>query len=620
MIEPADWIPEAYPRSGGLAAAGFSKLLGRPRLDPLTVLLRETAQNSWDARLSDDLSVVFSVEGWDLEPDEILSLRELVFPSAEKAVGTGLNGALARGSLTAFYIWDRNTKGLGGPVQADKVDSEDTYDWVDFVLNVGKANTARHTGGTYGFGKTIAFVVSKVNSVVIHSKSRRNGKIQSRLIACAIGDEFKRGGYLCTGRHWWGRSVDGMPHPVTGGAADRIAASIGMPPFEEGETGTTIMVVDPDFAERTGEQAMTFIAESAAWYLWPKMMERSSKVPMTIVVTWNGNGIQIPSPSERPPLYGFAQAFRAMLDGSDTDNQPAGTRHDVIRCMKPKTAIGDLVTVPLVVRERAIVDDGHDPHEEDSPRPAAVISGPAHHVALLRTPELVVDYLLGPVPLEGGMEWAGVFRCRPEHDASFAAAEPPTHDSWRTELLPSRRDRTIVNVGLREIRNVLDNRWAPRPTIRDTDTTSTAAIAAELAGLVRTTEARGSGRPPRGTGTPNLREPKARIEVVHSGPVVKDGVVMTRVKFRVTHRDGSPGTHLSIACGAALDGTTVDMDLDPVLQLVEARFLDQTTLLNGTNAELSVMSEEPVEIELFVSRSRDTTVLLDIHPEAMSAA
>src|SRR5690606_6771139 len=126
---------------------------------------------------------------------------------------------------------DRNTKGLGGPLLASRAESSKVYDWVDFILNVGKANTQGHTGGTYGFGKTITYVVSEVNSIVVYSRARFEGKIVSRLIACAIGDEFEREGGLFTGRHWWGTSQDGAPTPIQSDAADELAARIGMPAF-----------------------------------------------------------------------------------------------------------------------------------------------------------------------------------------------------------------------------------------------------------------------------------------------------------------------------------------------------------------------------------------------------
>ncbi|HMJ77120.1 MAG TPA: hypothetical protein VK507_14175 [Iamia sp.] len=615
-----DWVPETYAPSGGLAAAGFYKLLGRPRLDPLAVLVRETAQNSWDARAVEGQPVQFVISGWDLSPSEQRALRTRVFTSAEQVVGSDLADTLAAPGLRGLFVSDRETKGLGGPLQADEADPDDVYDWVDFVLNVGKPNTTGQTGGTYGFGKTISYVVSTVKTVVIHSRTLVRGKPQTRLIACAIGEEFSHRRKKCTGRHWWGRaSTSGNPRPVTGREADALAAAIGMPTFEGEELGTNILVVAPDLGGRTPEQAMRFIAESVTWHLWPKMMSRDGEVPMKIYVGWNGEELTIPEPANRPPLHGFAQAFRAMLDGHGNTDEPAGTRHDLIGSRRPKTVAGDLVTVPLVQRPRVEVDDGHDPTDADSPVAAAMIDGPCHHVALFRSPELVVEYLEGPPPPEGGTEWAGVFRCRPEHDAAFALSEPPTHDSWSPELLPKGRDRTVVNVGLREIRKALQNRWTPSPGAEQAAVSSTARIADGLAHLVRTTEGMGRGRPERsgGGGGGGARQP--RVAILSSGPAVVGTGLATRVSLEVTPQAGSNGTRLHVTCGAALDGSAIDADLDPDLVLLSADVDGRSRFLSGRVAEIEVPGTRRAVVEIIAARGPDTTVLFDIQSEAVTS-
>ncbi len=45
------WFSQPYPPEGASAAEGIRNQLGRPELDLLTILVRESAQNSWDARL-----------------------------------------------------------------------------------------------------------------------------------------------------------------------------------------------------------------------------------------------------------------------------------------------------------------------------------------------------------------------------------------------------------------------------------------------------------------------------------------------------------------------------------------------------------------------------------------
>lgn len=607
-----EWIPEQYSPAGGLAAAGFYKLLGRPRLDPLTVLVRETAQNSWDARDPDQDRVDFSIEGWELNEVEIDALRRRVFTDAQRVNGVDLHSVLSSDLVHALFIADRGTLGLGGPLQADKVDPDNSYDWVDFVLNVGKANTAGHTGGTYGFGKTISYIVSTVNTVVIHSRTIVRGQFQTRLIACAIGGEFERDHRLFTGRHWWGRSKDGFPQPVTGRQAEQIAEAIGMPPFDDDELGTNLLVLAPDFGGRTPEQAMRFIAESVTWHLWPKRLDSGRGPMMNINVSWNGDYLDIPDPEDRPPLHGFKQAFEALQRG--WADEAIGERLDTIKCGKPKTDVGDLATVAFVRRARADVDDGHDATDQDTPPAAALIGDASYHVALLRTPELVVDYLEGPPLPEGEIEWAGVFRCREEHDGRFAHAEPPTHDSWRPELLPKGPDRTIVNVGLRRIRETLEQRWGDRPRTDTSAVMGAARVADDLAHLVGTVPGKGPGRQDStGGGGGGAGNPRIRFE--SATPSRNGDVGSTVAKFSVIPARKSSTTKVMVKVGAALDGTDSDAELDPDLELVNATWDSGSQPMSGNTGAIEISGSQPINLVVTVRRGLKTSVMFDITAE-----
>jgi hypothetical protein len=491
------------------------------------------------------------------------------------------------------------------------------YDWVDFVLNIGEANTQGHTGGTYGFGKTISYVVSCANAVVIHSRTIHRGRVQTRLIACALGERFSRQTKLYTGRHWWGGgdADDEAPMPVTGREADRIARLVGMPEFERDDTGTNILVVAPDLGGRTAEQMMRFIAESVTWHLWPKLMRHEGTQTMDIHVGWNGDPLVIPRPEDRPPLHGFVQAFQAILEEEPGNDSTPGLRVDKIRCLRPKTDVGMLATVPLIYRERVAVDDGSDPDNSEAPKPAAVITGISHHVALLRTPGLVVDYLEGPTPPEGGTEWAGVFRAHDDQDAHFAAAEPPTHDSWNPELLPKSSGRTIVNVGLREIKIALENRWAQRKKPVHVDVASTAVVADELAHLVGAIEARGRGRRRKEPvpSKPGAQRPK--VDFTYSTPIELDGELATLARLSVIPAPASTGTTLYVNVAAALDGNSADADLDPHLSLVEARVAGEPIVLSGLSGALALEFNGPVDVELVARRGPETTVLFDVEAE-----
>lgn len=611
------WIPEAYPASGTIGAAGFGKLLGRPEMDPLTVLVREAAQNSWDAHDSTGKPVRFSISGRTLIPAELSVLANSVFVDHRKMSGSSLTAVLAKPQVQALFLSDRQTLGLGGPLLASIADDSDVYDWVDFVLNVGKANTQAHTGGTYGFGKTITYVVSEAKSIVVHSRARFHGETVTRLMACAIGDQFSAGGKLFTGRHWWGLPQSGASTPIEGDLADELAQAIGMPAFEGDDLGTNILVLAPGFGDRTPCQAMNFIAETVLWHLWPKIVDRNGRAPMSVLVNWEGSEVPIPLPEDRPPLHGFVQAFQALL-GTDVNDATPGFQHDVIARLRPKTVVGNLATVPMVVQPRAMVDDGHDPLDDESPPPAAAIRTPrSHHVALLRSPELVVQYLEGPPSPEGGLEWAGVFRAHDDHDNVFGLAEPPTHDSWRPDLLEHRLERSTVKKALQDIQAVLSSRWGERRYTDPTSVSSAAVVADQLAHLVGASAgSRTTVGPPREP-VISPRTINAHLELLSSGPVEIDGEPGTQARVRIIPKMGTHTTRVTVSVGVALDGSTSDTRLDPAVRLAGAKYSGRAVSLSGTQAEFIVEAATPTDVEIAAARSAAHSLLFEVSVEAI---
>ena len=130
------------------------------------------------------------------------------------------------------------------------------------------------------------------------------------------------------------------------------------------------------------------------------------------------------------------------------------------------------------------VDDGSDPEDDEAPRPAAAITGRCHHVALLRTPELVVDYLEGPPPPEGGTEWAGVFR--PATNTMLTSPRPSHRRTTRGTRSPLPRAPDAPSSMSASARSERPWRTAGRPGRSRThaDVASTALVADELAHLV----------------------------------------------------------------------------------------------------------------------------------------
>jgi len=533
MTAPLQWYGEQFPPHGALAAEGFSKLLGRPSLDPLTVLVRETAQNSWDARLPGK-TVRFLMDGFTLDDDQRNSLAHEVFGDVPEEGLPLIRYSLAKDSIDVLIISDRGTKGLGGPTRADQP-ADGPTDYVDLLMNVGVSGHELG-GGTYGFGKTIAYVVSAAHTIVVHTRTSNGlAKPETRLIASAIGDGFVRDRKRFTGRHWWGREKGGAPKPLTGRAAEELARAIGFPGFADDERGTSIMIVDPDFGDHDRSETMRFLADSITWNLWPKMVRDEGRTPMAFSVTWNGEQIPVAHPDDVPPLHGFVQALEAVRANDEPFKRDDGLELIGIRAQRPNRQLGKLAVYTFVTRrrpppKRAV--GGDDDGDEVEPLNAAAFSGNAHHVALMRAPELVVNYLPGPELPDTTVEWAGVFICDRDLDSAFAAAEPPTHDDWHPLLVGEKRDRRVVNVALREVRNAARSRIG---TVQDPvrgGTASVARIADALSGLFGGLPGTGPGRGPGPSGAGDRTRPRRPVITdARCAPVLVDGARLTRLEF-----------------------------------------------------------------------------------------
>lgn len=608
-----DWIPEPLPPSGGLSAEGFTKLLGRPSLDPLTVLIRETAQNSWDARDGSNKPVKFSLHVSIIQEHARMLLRNEVFPGARRVIGTTLAEKLNSTELYGIFVSDRNTKGLGGPVRADVLDPTDSYDWVDFVLNVGKANHQGNTGGTYGFGKTISYVVSQASTIVIHSKTEHEGRPNSRLIAAAIGDKFNDGSSNFTGRHWWGHDMDGVPTPIEDDAAESLAHAIGFPPFAADEFGTSILILAPDFGGRTPEQGMNFLVESSLWHLWPKIVPQpDGHVPMEFRFFFNGAAVPIPGFASTPPLGKYVEAFLGI---SSVDRQPLGyveetlTRH----ANGSQAVLGRLATVPFVREPRRVVDDGHDPEDDDSPLPASPFSyGPSHHVALMRSPELVVEYFPGPEAPDSSLEWGGIFRVDESMDGVFAKAEPPTHDSWTPDYLVEKQHKLIVQKCLRDIRKSVEGRWGAAPQPEANSTFSTALVADTLSHLVLGTRGAGKGKATSSIGSKlGPAEEKSGLRANWTDVIQREDSLVSVASFTVAAKSTKP-VKISVAIGVAVEGSQRDVTLDDSLALKNAWIDGQAIALTGLEASFEIRPKGSCEILLEAASSGLSSVLWDV--------
>jgi hypothetical protein len=152
MTQPR-WYSQPFPPAGSISAEGIKRTLGKPPMPWPAILVRESAQNSWDARLGDQ-PVRFSLNLAVVPPQKANAWRSLLLEGAPRSDQFSLRRIL-RGRewhstmIRTLTVSDRGTKGLGGPTRADVARGDEPRDWVSFVLNVGDPPDTKRGGGTY---------------------------------------------------------------------------------------------------------------------------------------------------------------------------------------------------------------------------------------------------------------------------------------------------------------------------------------------------------------------------------------------------------------------------------------------------------------------------------------
>lgn len=455
---------EVIEALGGIAAEGIRNQLGRPRMHRLETLVRESVQNSWDARL--ERSVVrYGISCYTADADQAETLRDAVF--GEDAPGLDSGALRSPNTLKFLVVYDRGTVGLGGPTRANvSPQPGERADFVKFLRFLGQPPRLEFGGGTYGYGKAAFYNVSSLHRIVVHTHCLAGGSPETRLMASALGPQCDRisGGESLryTGRHWWGElGSDGIVDPVIGDSADEMARGLGLPGFDADGYGTTILIPAPDFGGLDDRGAMELLRNAILRYFWPKQCDGADgSETMSFELSLEGRQLKVPSVEDTPGLAMYADLFAATMDRPGAQSPPLGGATYLIECRRPVQPLGTLALgrYPASVE----VGLGSESIAESEEAGVSIGSEGSHHVALLRGPNFVVRYLPGPPLPYDGVQYAGVFRVLAEVDDVFAEAEPPTHDDWVPDSLAQRRARTFVKTCLRRIRERVRDFAAPR--------------------------------------------------------------------------------------------------------------------------------------------------------------
>lgn len=581
-MTPLDLHSEQFARTGNMAGEGFRRLLGRPALGLLQTVLREALQNSVDAAPEGN-TVKVLLRFRTLEGDALAHLRDLFFHSmppeeadatSENDVGTSLRDILREERISLLEIADFNTTGLGGPTRADIVTGDEDLDFVNFLRNVGAARDTHHGGGTYGYGKTSLYALSRVSTIIADTQTTSEGLHVRRIMGCHLGDAFeiatngKRQRY--TGRHWWGRrdAEDGL-EPLEGDEAAALSELLGFPPRDTSLPGTTIAIVAPHL--ELGEDLRAELVETVLWNFWPRMCNFTAperKIEVRLV--FEGEEVEIPAPEDYPPLDLYSAALRNVRGNGIGEVT-------TIRSGNPIADLGKLSIVRGLRGTRNLM----------ALREGSPMRDQAHAIALMRPVELVVRYLQGEAFADKRFEWAGVFICSEddEIEKAFATAEPPAHDDWVPDMLPKGRSKTFVNVALRELKSAAATYVQPKAVLGagEDRSPSVARTATKLGQLLSRTSGKGPGRVVATSGGGGKK--KITISAPRFvGLVHQEGQRIARFEADLTNDGSRPELILRASPHLVLDGSSAsaeDLPDDITIDLLDMSLDDQSAGSEG---------------------------------------
>lgn len=546
-IEPLDWFPKRFS-PGDMDGTGGDRLLGRSRLSPLEILIRETAQNSWDARLPGAVPE-YGVRYRRTTPRMRSDLAKLL--QNDRTMDLGSRSMDQR--LRLLEVYDRGTAGLDGPVDLRPVRGGGSTNYQDLILKIGVATHEGTGGGTYGFGKTAAFAYSQVGTVIYWTRCRAGeGGFEHRFVVSAIRSSYSRDDAQYTGRHWWGVLDGESVLPVTGSRAEALGAAF----FERGflgeETGTSVLVIDPyPVVDPTDEEESPSLdndtqdrlfaqqaREAIRMNLWPKLIPRPGRetVPMRLSLEVDGHAVPLVDGSAGViELWGTAlSALRSAEEEQAVPTTgPSGARVEIIPITRWGRLLGRLALVRYARGLFASAGDELDPAAE---------RGRVDRICLMRNQaELVVTTATWfDRVIDDDIEWLAVYKPVKEWDPIYAASEPPAHDDWVSSGAEDDVAK-IVRFTQRKVKEALSAALSPQtgPTGSRNEGQQMDAgnLARRLSSLLPapaeqvTVGGRGSSRP-------SGRRAARRAEVVAAPPYLvdtaPDGSQHQRIGFRVS--------------------------------------------------------------------------------------
>ena len=404
------WIFQGSDPMGGAAGEAYANTLKSPGMQPEHVLAREAIQNSVDAGLEGEkvricfrqVQLTNAAKATFVEAAGIKHIAERV-GELELAIPNCLTTLdKPRTPLSLLYVEDYNAVGLSG----DPHDKNSNF--YRLLLSLGdrsKARTSKGTGGSYGFGKSVYSSSSAIQTIFAYTRfTDEKGEEHTRLFGCGYyaSHEHKRKSY--SGRAWLGtrKHEDDVGRlvidPYEDKHANKLAEKLGFELREEGDLGTSILIVDA-----TVDLKDLMIGVEDWW--WPRLSEHK----LDVEVHDADGSVSVPRPKKNDQLKPFIEAFEIARGIAAAKS---GTQKQ-----SPLNRLGDMALGVCGFVVAPLNDQGNP----------IVRSDRCNTIALIRAPLMVVAYKpcseTAPVVV-------GAFMAADDIDLVLKKSEPPAHDRW----------------------------------------------------------------------------------------------------------------------------------------------------------------------------------------------
>lgn len=256
--------------------AAILRSLQNASLPVLDLLVRESFQNSLDARLKNEDFVRIELHTNKIQTNEVSNYFD--------GITNNLNQQLPE-ETTVLSVADSNTTGLTGEFNTSDIEKLDESNIYKLIYGINMNQEEGDAGGSWGLGKTSFFRIGSGIVIYYTRIKNENGSYEERLAACLIEDSKKEDAVMPNnprGIAWWGdknSSADDYDksYPITNKEfIHEFLKDFKLQPYKKDETGTTIIIPFINEEELTLKTEENGLASGVYW--WEDSIENSLEI------------------------------------------------------------------------------------------------------------------------------------------------------------------------------------------------------------------------------------------------------------------------------------------------------------------------------------------------------